>query len=61
MLYELECKAPVYDPARSWVADSASLIGDVVLEEDASVWFNAVLRGDNARINVGRGSNVQDG
>ena len=61
MLYELEGKAPVYDPARIWVADSASLIGDVVLEEDASVWFNAVLRGDNARIHVGRGSNVQDG
>ncbi|EDP65784.1 Carbonic anhydrase/acetyltransferaseisoleucine patch superfamily protein [alpha proteobacterium BAL199] len=61
MLYELEGKAPVVDPAKSWVADSASLIGDVVLEEDASVWFGAVLRGDNERIHIGRGSNVQDG
>lgn len=61
MLYELDGKRPVYDPARSWVADSATVIGDVVLEDDASVWFGAVVRGDNARIHIGRGSNVQDG
>jgi len=61
MLYELEGKAPVHDPKTSWVADSAAVIGDVVLEEDASVWFGAVVRGDNARIHIGRGSNVQDG
>lgn len=61
MLYELDGKAPVHDPATSWVADSAAVIGDVVLEEDASVWFGAVVRGDNARIHIGRGSNVQDG
>ena len=45
----------------SWVADNATLVGKVQLEEDASVWFNAVLRGDNEQIVVGRGSNVQDG
>lgn len=61
MLYELEGKAPIHDPKTSWVADSAAVIGDVVLEEDASVWFGAVVRGDNARIHIGRGSNVQDG
>jgi len=45
----------------SWVADSASLIGDVRLGRDASVWFNCVLRGDNDALIIGDGSNVQDG
>ncbi|MEM9779091.1 MAG: gamma carbonic anhydrase family protein [Pseudomonadota bacterium] len=44
-----------------WVAPGAHLIGDIRLESGASVWFNAVLRGDNERITVGQGSNVQDG
>lgn len=45
----------------AWVADSAQVIGRVALEEGASVWFGAILRGDNEWISVGRGSNVQDG
>lgn len=44
-----------------WVAPNAALIGKVKLEEDASVWFGAVLRGDNELITVGERSNVQDG
>jgi carbonic anhydrase/acetyltransferase-like protein (isoleucine patch superfamily) len=44
-----------------WVAPGARLSGRVVLEKGASVWFNAVLRGDNEPIVVGAGSNVQDG
>ena len=44
-----------------WVAPGAMLIGDILLEEEASVWFGAVLRGDNEQIRVGLGSNVQDG
>lgn len=44
-----------------WVAPGAQLIGRIILEAEASVWFNAVLRGDNEPIVVGRGSNVQDG
>lgn len=44
-----------------WVAPNATVIGRVILEEDASVWFNAVIRGDNEPIRIGRGSNVQDG
>ncbi len=44
-----------------WVADSAVVVGNVLLKPDASVWFNAVLRGDNELITVGAGSNVQDG
>ena len=45
----------------SWVAPNASLIGKVKLEAGASVWFNAVLRGDNEPIHIGEQSNVQDG
>lgn len=45
----------------SWVAPSADLIGKVRLEAGASVWFGAVLRGDNELIHVGENSNVQDG
>ena len=47
--------------ATAYVADGAQLIGDVVLGAGASVWFNAVLRGDTEQITVGPGSNVQDG
>lgn len=45
----------------AWVADDATVIGHVILEEQASVWYGAVIRGDNELITVGRGSNVQDG
>jgi carbonic anhydrase/acetyltransferase-like protein (isoleucine patch superfamily) len=44
-----------------WVAASADVIGRVRLGHEASVWFGAVLRGDNELIDVGEGSNVQDG
>ena len=45
----------------SYIAPGAVVVGDVTLEQDASVWFCAVLRGDTAAIHIGRGSNVQDG
>jgi carbonic anhydrase/acetyltransferase-like protein (isoleucine patch superfamily) len=45
---------------RYWVAPTATLIGKVLLGEEASVWFGAVLRGDNEPIVIGTGSNVQD-
>ncbi len=44
----------------AFVADTASVIGDVVLGDEASVWYGAVLRGDVAPIRIGRRSNVQD-
>lgn len=59
-LYSLDAIAPTLD-ADSWVAPGARLIGKVILRAGASVWFNAVLRGDNEPIEVGMGSNVQDG
>jgi carbonic anhydrase/acetyltransferase-like protein (isoleucine patch superfamily) len=42
------------------VADGARLIGDVTLNEGASVWFNAVIRADNDHVEIGRFTNVQD-
>ena len=47
--------------ATAWVADSAQVIGRVILGESASVWYGAVLRGDNEWITVGARSNVQEG
>lgn len=44
-----------------FVAPNATVIGDVVLENNASVWFGAIVRGDNDRIIIGEDSNVQDG
>ena len=43
-----------------WIAPNATVIGDIILKKDASIWFNAVLRGDNEPIEIGEGSNVQD-
>jgi carbonic anhydrase/acetyltransferase-like protein (isoleucine patch superfamily) len=59
-LYALDGTAPEVD-ADAWVAPGAHLSGRVVLRAGASVWFNAVLRGDNEPIVVGEASNVQDG
>ena len=44
-----------------FVADNATVIGSVVLENNASIWFNAVLRGDNDVISIGENANIQDG
>ena len=58
-LYRLNGTAPSCHE-ESWVAPTACLIGKVSLAKDASVWWQAVLRGDNEPIAVGEGSNVQD-
>ena len=47
--------------AGAWIAPTATLVGDVRVEDEASVWYGAVLRGDFGRIVVRRGANVQDG
>ena len=59
MKYRLDGLAPEVG-ANVWIAPSAAVIGDVVLEDEANVWFGAVLRGDTEMIWVGAGSNVQD-
>jgi carbonic anhydrase/acetyltransferase-like protein (isoleucine patch superfamily) len=60
MIYKLDDQVPEFR-GEYFVADNATLIGSVVLENNASVWFNAVLRGDNSSITVGENSNIQDG
>lgn len=59
-IYQLGDDAPRIAPT-AWVADSAQLIGRVALGEGASVWYGAVLRGDNEWITLGARSNVQEG
>ena len=59
MIYALDGIRPQIHPD-TWVAPDANLIGRVVLEAGASVWFGATLRGDNEEIRVGAGSNVQE-
>lgn len=59
-IYQLGEHAPEIDPS-AWVADTATLLGKVTLEANASVWFGATLRGDNERITIGANSNVQEG
>jgi len=59
-IYQLGDDAPRLATG-AWVADSARVIGRVALGEYASVWFGAVLRGDNEWISIGARSNVQEG
>ncbi|MFP4238666.1 MAG: gamma carbonic anhydrase family protein [Rhodosalinus sp.] len=58
-LYALDGVAPEI-AGDTWVAPDARLIGRVIVEEGASVWFGCTLRGDNEPITVGAGSNVQE-
>ena len=59
MIYSLDGIAPQIDPS-AWIADEATLIGKVVVEAEANIWFGVVIRGDNEEIRVGAGSNVQE-
>jgi len=59
-IYQLGGHAPEIDPS-AYVADTATLVGRVTLEANASVWFGATLRGDNEPITIGENSNVQEG
>jgi len=60
-IYELDGRAPEL-PAdgQYFIAETATMIGNVRLKTNASVWFGSVLRGDNELIEIGEGSNVQD-
>ena len=60
MFYDLKDKKPK-NSGENWVAPNAVVIGDVTLEKNSSIWFNATLRGDIENIHIGEGSNVQDG
>ena len=58
-IYELDGVAPRV-AASAWVADTAQVIGNVVLGENASVWFGTVVRVDTEAITIGAGTNIQD-
>jgi len=59
-MFAFEGREPAVSPA-AWIAPTATLVGDVLVEDDASVWYGAVLRADFGPIIVRRGANVQDG
>ena len=60
-IYELDGQSPEFPgEGNYWVADTATLIGRVRLKQDASVWFGALLRGDNEWIELGERSQIQD-
>jgi carbonic anhydrase/acetyltransferase-like protein (isoleucine patch superfamily) len=59
MIYSLDGIAPRIEPT-AWIAPEAVLVGKVVIEAGANIWFGAMIRGDNEEIRVGAGSNVQE-
>lgn len=58
-LYTIGNKTPQTTPL-NWIAPNATVIGDIRLGRDASIWWNVVLRGDNDPITIGDGTNIQD-
>lgn len=61
-IYELEGRKPqLPDDGAFWIAPDAQVMGNVILRRNVSIWFGAVLRGDNDPIEIGENSNIQDG
>lgn len=60
MILPFKDKTPEIDPS-AFITESAQVIGDVVIGEESSVWFNAVIRGDMNYIRIGKRTNIQDG
>jgi carbonic anhydrase/acetyltransferase-like protein (isoleucine patch superfamily) len=58
-MFSFEGVSPTVHPD-AWIAPTATLIGDVVVEKDASIWYGAVLRGDFGKIIIREGANIQD-
>jgi carbonic anhydrase/acetyltransferase-like protein (isoleucine patch superfamily) len=61
MKYSLGGKQVQLEGEGHFIAPNAAVIGNVVLEENVSIWFSVVIRGDNDEIRIGAGSNIQDG
>jgi len=59
-VFSFEGKAPKIHPD-AFVAETATIVGDVTIEAKASVWYNAVVRGDFSPVIIGEGANIQDG
>ena len=61
-VYSLGATAPTLPaPGEYWIAPTASVMGNVILKKNASIWWGAIARGDNDPITIGENSNVQDG
>lgn len=61
MIYQWKDKKPNYNaPFTGWIADNATVIGDVHLGDNVSVWFGAVVRADNAPVYLGDNTNIQE-
>jgi carbonic anhydrase/acetyltransferase-like protein (isoleucine patch superfamily) len=61
MLYSFEDRTPKFMGENYFIADSASVIGSVIIGNNVSILFNAVVRADNDSIEIGDGTNIQDG
>lgn len=61
MLYGLGDAQPELRGSGHWIAPNAAVVGNVILEENTTIWFSVVIRGDNEMIRIGAGSNIQDG
>jgi carbonic anhydrase/acetyltransferase-like protein (isoleucine patch superfamily) len=61
MKYSLDGAGVETDGENYWIAPSAVVVGHVILRKNASIWWNAVLRGDNEPITIGENTNIQDG
>ncbi|WP_043317201.1 gamma carbonic anhydrase family protein [Microbulbifer sp. HZ11] len=61
MLYRLGDKQPTLEGEGHYIAPGARVIGNVLMQPHSSVWFNAVIRGDNDLITIGERANIQDG
>lgn len=60
MIYQLNGVAPKFDEQSCFIAPSAELIGNVVLGQHVSIWFQTVIRADNDVVSIGNNSNIQD-
>ncbi len=60
MIYQLGDKSPTI-PKKCYIAPNATLIGDISIAKNASIWFNVVIRADMEKVTIGENTNVQDG
>ena len=60
MILNFEGKKPIVSE-KAYIAENATVIGEVIIGEYSSIWYNVVLRGDIAKINIGNNTSVQDG
>ena len=61
MIYRLKNKQLTLNGQCHFIAPNATVVGDVTLEANTSLWFNVVIRADNDKVVIGEGSNIQDG